>query len=87
MDIGDPISLAQTLQELLQLGHNLELILPVFTRNVARVTGLSQKGQIAVGADADLVVLSPDGAVGSVMAQGQWMMRDGEIINPGNFEV
>ncbi|MBK7642473.1 MAG: beta-aspartyl-peptidase [Planctomycetes bacterium] len=86
MDVGDPAMLARTLQKLLQRGRALEDILPVFTSNPARLFRLTQKGRIAVGADADLVVLDASGSVRDVMARGRWHIRAGEPLLRGMFE-
>jgi beta-aspartyl-dipeptidase (metallo-type) len=86
MDVGAPGALALTLRALLGRGIALERILPAFTRNAARLLRLSRKGHIAVGADADLVVLSDDGAVQDVMALGEWHVRRGAPARRGTFE-
>ncbi|MFT7517074.1 MAG: beta-aspartyl-dipeptidase (metallo-type), partial [Myxococcota bacterium] len=44
----------------------LEQALPAFTANPAEHLKLEGKGRIAVGYDADLVVLEEDGSVASV---------------------
>jgi beta-aspartyl-dipeptidase (metallo-type) len=62
-------------------------VLPAFTRNVAALLRLSGKGRIAVGADADLVVLSATHEVQSVMARGTWHLRDTEVQRYGTFEA
>mgnify|MGYP001220603455 CR=1 FL=1 len=86
MGIGDPGALSATLKELLDAGHDLGVVLPAFTRNVARVAGLKHKGCLELGAHGDLVVLSEQGEVQSVMAGGAWVLRDGELLKTGNFE-
>lgn len=86
MDVGSPRALADTLAELLARGHALEQVLPVFTRNVADALRLSRKGRIAVGADADLVVLDESHRIGQVMARGRFLVRSGEPIALGTFE-
>jgi len=86
MDVGRSDVLAQTLEGLLALGHPLERFLPIFTRNVARVLRLPQKGRLGPGLDADLVALSPEGRVRSVMCRGQWFVRDGDVVRRGPFE-
>lgn len=86
MDVGSPRALADTLAELLARGHALEQVLPVFTRNVADALRLSGKGRIAVGADADLVVLDESHRIGQVMARGRFLVRSGEPIALGTFE-
>ena len=86
MDIGQPVTLIETLAELLEAGLPLERVLPVFTSNPARIAGLTRKGRIEVGLDADLVVLSPNHQVISVLSRGQWMMRDKQLLRRGTFE-
>ena len=86
MDIGQPVTLLETLQELLKDGFGLEQVLPVFTRNPARVAGLTHKGRLAQGLEADLIILDDHDAIDSVIARGQWMMRGGKITRRGPFE-
>jgi beta-aspartyl-dipeptidase (metallo-type) len=86
MDVGAPSALAGALQALLQRGEPLERVLPAFTRNPARLLRLSRKGHIAVGEDADLVVLDSKGGIQDVMAMGTWHVRDGAARVVGTFE-
>ncbi|MEO1419603.1 MAG: amidohydrolase family protein, partial [Pseudomonadota bacterium] len=67
-----------------QLG--LEAALPAFTSNPARLMRFHQKGRLAVGMDADLVLLDEDFGIGSVMALGRWMVREGQPVVRGTFE-
>jgi len=87
MDVGAPGALALALRELLRRGCPLEQVLPAFTENPARLLRLAGKGHIAVGADADLVVLDSDGGIQDVMAMGAWMVRGGEVMRGGTFEA
>ena len=90
MDVGSPGALALTLLALLGAGHPLERVLPAFTANPARLLRLARKGHIAVGTDADLLVLKndSDGAffIKDVMARGKWHVRDGRARIVGAFE-
>ena len=86
MDIGKPAALGATIAQLLARGLPLEQVLPAFTSNVARLLRLPRKGHIAVGADADLVVLDPQHRVSDVMALGAWHVRDGAQVRTGLFE-
>lgn len=85
-DVARPASLVHTLQSLICTGSALERVLPAFTSNVARILRLADKGRIAVGADADLVVLDEKGAVADVMALGRWHVKDGKQLILGTFE-
>jgi beta-aspartyl-dipeptidase (metallo-type) len=86
MAVGDSRALAATVAELLRRGHALERILPPFTSTVAAYLRLPGKGIVAVGADADLVVLEGDGGVRDVMARGAWHVRAGRAVRGGTFE-
>jgi beta-aspartyl-dipeptidase (metallo-type) len=86
MDVGAPGALAITLRRLLASGAPLDRVLPAFTRNPARLLRLPRKGEIAVGADADLVVLDSTGGIQDVMALGHWHVRHGAAVVRGTFE-
>ena len=86
MNVGSARALLDTIRELLARGHALDAVLPAFTRNIARHLRLAGKGEIAIGADADLVALDADGRVADVMAQGVWHVRGGETLRAGLFE-
>ena len=87
MDIGAPESLQTTLKELLARGQPLERVLPAFTSNPAQLLRLENKGRIAQGADADLLILNEDNDVSEVMISGRWFVRDGHAVIRGTFEA
>ncbi len=86
MDVGSAHALLDTIRELLTRGHALDAVLPAFTRNIARHLRLAGKGELMIGADADLVALDADGRVADAIAQGVWHVRDGETLRMGMFE-
>ena len=86
MDIGRPGALAETLEQLLVRGHALEDVLPVFTSNVATLLRMPKKGTIAVGGDADLLVLDDAHHIRHVMARGRFVVREGQPVVLGTFE-
>lgn len=86
MDVGSARALLDTIRTLLARGHALDAVLPAFTRNIARHLRLAGKGEIMIGADADLVALDADGRVADVMAQGVWHVRDGDVLRAGLLE-
>jgi beta-aspartyl-dipeptidase (metallo-type) len=86
MDIGRPGTITEALQALLRRGRPLSSILQPVTTSVASLLRLADKGRIAHGGCADLVVLGDDHAVVDVMARGRWMVRDGAVAVRGMFE-
>ena len=87
MDVGRASTMAVTLATLLRGKRAPESFLPAFTSNPARLLQLTGKGQLALGSDADLVVLGDDHLPRSVMAKGRWHLRDGECVQFGTFEA
>ena len=86
IDIGKPGAVAEALADLLARGRALEDVLPIFTSNVASLLRLSHKGRIAVGHDADLVVLDDAHQVHDVIARGVFVVRSKEPRVWGSFE-
>jgi beta-aspartyl-dipeptidase (metallo-type) len=86
MDVGRASAIAKTFASLVDRGHPIERVLPIFTTNVASLLRLPRKGKIAVGADADLVVLDERHRIRDVMARGRFVVRDGRPTVRGMFE-
>lgn len=65
----------------------LEQALKVITANPANALKLKGKGRIAKGFDADLILFEEENLeINTVIAKGQTMIRDKEIIVYGTFE-
>lgn len=86
MDVGDSGALRVTLAELVARGVPLQRALPAFTSNPATLLRLPRKGRIAVGADADLVVLGADTTVRDVIVGGRVHVRGGQLERRGYLE-
>jgi beta-aspartyl-dipeptidase (metallo-type) len=86
MEIGSAGALLQTLRELVAGGLPLEQALPPFTANPARLLRLAGKGEIAAGADADLVALDATGHAETVIVRGEMHIRGGAIVRRATFE-
>jgi beta-aspartyl-dipeptidase (metallo-type) len=69
-------------------GRRLPLakLLALVTKNTAKVLGLSNKGQLKVGADGDIVVMEKDGFdLVHVLAHGKRMVSDGTVAVTEEF--
>jgi beta-aspartyl-dipeptidase (metallo-type) len=86
MDVGQSMCLSDAIATLLAAGRSLADILPPFTCNPAQLFRLSGKGTIAVGAAADVVVLTPAGRTLHVWGSGRCLVRDGQPLVRGRFE-
>lgn len=83
-----PRTLHMELKQLVQ-AHDLPLseALKLLTVNPARMMLLSGvKGEIAPGADADLIAYGPDMEIDTVFARGTLAVRHGEAVLKGRFE-
>ena len=67
-------------------GVPLEDAIKLITSNPAKNLGLKNKGEVKVNSDADLCFLNSDLELNTVMANGKFMMKDGELVVKGSFE-
>lgn len=65
----------------------LEQALCLLTANPARTMKLKAKGRIEVGYDADLCLMDEALNLTDVFAWGEWVMKEGEVIKKGRYEV
>ncbi|MGI6575203.1 MAG: beta-aspartyl-peptidase [bacterium] len=71
---------------ILEEGFEISKALPFFTSNVADELGLAEKGKIAEGADADILVLNSECDLEYVFARGKKLMVEGKLVRKGTFE-
>lgn len=64
----------------------LEKALKVVTSNPADILKLNNKGRIAAGKDADLVILDREYQISDIIARGNFMIRDYKRLKKGNYE-
>lgn len=88
LQIGRMDSLLTALREcVLDAGLTLETALQPVTTNPADRLKLARKGRLAVGSDADLLVLEKRTlALRHVVAKGRVMLRDGQPVCRGYFD-
>ena len=67
-------------------GVPLEDALKLITSNPAKNLGLKNKGEVKVNSDADLCFLNSDLKLNTVIANGKFMMQDGDLVVKGSFE-
>ena len=72
--------LAEVRDAVLHEGVALGDALQVITRNPAQALRLTQKGELAPGKDADLVLLNPRLGVHSVWARGRQLVGNGRLL-------
>lgn len=88
LEMADMRSLWQSVREgISEQAIEPAKMLATATLNPARILGLHNKGRLAVGMDADLLMIDPDTmAIDSVFGAGRLLMRNGELQVRGKFE-
>ena len=86
MGVGRMTTLYETVRALIGKGVPLERAILPITETVAKALELyPRKGAIAPGSDADLVFLNDDLSIDTVLAKGQVMMKEGDILATGYY--
>lgn len=58
----------------------------IATSNPAKILGLTNKGRIAIGMDADLALLDSESRIYHLIANGKIMVQDAKMLKKGSFE-
>ena len=88
LSVGDINNLQVEFRRLIvEDGFDVSEILKCLTLNPAkRLKIQNQKRQVAVGADADLIVFRQDWQIDQVYAKGRKMVDAGQVLVKGTFE-
>jgi beta-aspartyl-dipeptidase (metallo-type) len=86
MDIGQAAELPRTFRQLIHLGVPVAQALRCFTVNPATLLRLNDRGRIATGKRADLMLMDNDYAITDVMINGEWHVRESSAVRRGQFE-
>ncbi len=87
LTIASEKSLLQTFQSLLKKKIiSLEEAAKLFATNAALAYKLKEKGKIEPGYDADLAIFGPDLSLTEVMAKGNLMMSQGNLLVKSSFD-
>jgi beta-aspartyl-dipeptidase (metallo-type) len=84
LEIGGTESLFGEIAEAVREGLNPETAVSIITSNVADILKLNNKGRIVEGADADLVMISPEWKIQHVMSGGRFLFSNG-VLNIQDF--
>jgi beta-aspartyl-dipeptidase (metallo-type) len=77
---GRIASLYEEMTDAIRLGVPVQDALRVVTSNPSRILKLPHKGQLQVGADADLLLIDKNTLqLKAVMAKGRWLFSDGRV--------
>ena len=86
LEMGMPsANLRELMDAVNEEGWPLEKAVKVLTSNPADIFKLKNKGRIAVGKDADIVLLKGN-EINHVIALSEFMMRDKKVIKSGSYE-
>lgn len=88
IDVGKVTSLYESVRDsIIKDKVDIAKAIAVITENPAKIYGLSAKGKIAEGKDADLVIVDKSSLeIETVIAKGQIMIKDKAILVKGTFE-
>lgn len=85
--INSPRVLYEQLRDcVLNEGFALEEVLPLVTRNTARILKLDLKGELKKAKASDIVVMDKESLeIRHVLSLGRWMVRDGKTVAQPQF--
>jgi len=87
LKVGEVVSLFNEVRDAITKKNiPIEVVLQVVTSNPARNLKLINKGCIQEGKDADIVLLDNDFEIDTVIARGQIMIKNKEVLVKGMFE-
>ena len=87
LQIGSVASLYKEVRDAIMEGDvDIADAIKVITKNPASLLRLSQKGEVAVNKDADLVIVDQDYQIDTVFARGKKMVAAKECLVKGTFE-
>lgn len=87
LGVGSSKSLLINIQEaVLKENIPLEIAIRAITKNPADILKLENKGHITIGKDADFCLLNQDLVIDTVIARGQTMVQNKEVLVYGTFE-
>ena len=83
----DVDEIVQTIRLISDCKMPIEQALLFTTKNVGDALGFKDQGRVEVGACANACLFTEDFNLTHVVARGRVMMRDGEVVVKGTFEI
>ncbi|WP_278998732.1 amidohydrolase family protein [Sutterella wadsworthensis] len=80
-------NLIETIRLISDYKMPIEQALLFTTKSVGDALGLKDQGRVEVGACANACLFTEDFTLTHVVARGRVMMRDGEVVVKGTFEI
>jgi len=88
LEMGLPSSNLRELSEAIRNeGIPIEVALKVLTSNVADILKLKNKGRVAEGKDADIIILNKDFEIIHLIARGNMMIKESKLLRRGAYEI
>lgn len=84
--MAEPMTLIDSVRAVIRQGVEWPTVLPLVTRNPAERLGLAEKGRIAPGKDADLILFNRDHEIDQVWSRGRTVVADGEAVVRSDYE-
>ena len=87
LEMGQPKSIFTEMSEAVTIDKlPLEVALKTVTSNVAKILKLRNKGNIRVGADADIVLIERDFTITEVISRSRVMLSNKKLLVKGTYE-
>lgn len=76
----------KTFREIINSGESIDEVLKLFTSNLSKALKLKDKGSIEKNKDADILILDDDLSINSVVAKGEFLLKNKEFVARGTYE-
>jgi beta-aspartyl-dipeptidase (metallo-type) len=86
LEMGDPGSMLQEVRDLVETGTGITEAVSTITCNPSKIVGLSKKGAVSEGMDADLLITDRQLGLVHLVAMGNLMVENGMLLRKGNYE-
>ena len=86
LEMGRPGSMLQEVRDITELGIGIPDAISTVTCNPSEILGLTKKGYVSEGMDADLLITDKHLGLVQLVALGNVMVENGILLRKGNYE-